>query len=218
VSNEYPSRPFSRSTSRLRARSQIVSGGAATTTLYASAVSSTFVALAFIGQRSEIGDAFNAFALVALATLRGLGVLTFVRLVQSANEDLAYGRAINRIRGFYRKLAGERASLFTRSAHDDIPGVPWNMRVAPSRWQLCVTAAMRLAVLNSVVAGAATALAVAALSAASSGVTVAVGGALAILSIALHARPHRNWRHAGAAQSEPRSLATESGQRTDRRR
>jgi hypothetical protein len=105
------------------ARSQMVSRGAATTTLYASAVFSPLVALAFIGQRPEIGNAFNAFALLALATLHGLGVLTFVRLVQSATEDLAYGRAINRIRGDDRKLARDRASLFMRSAHDDIPGV-----------------------------------------------------------------------------------------------
>jgi hypothetical protein len=87
------------------------------------------------------------------------------------------------------------------SAHD-IPGVLWNMSVAPSRWQLYFTAAMMLAVLNSVVAGAAAALAVAALSAASLGVAVAAGGVLAILSIALHARHRRNWQLAGAAQGE----------------
>jgi hypothetical protein len=86
-------------------------------------------------------------------------------------------------------------------AHDDIPGVLWNMSVAPSRWPLYFTTAMMLD-LNSVVAGAATALAVAALSAASLGVAVAAGGVLAILSIALHARHRRNWQLAGAAQGE----------------
>jgi hypothetical protein len=105
------------------------------------------------------------------------------------------------------------------SAHDDIPGVLWNMSVAPSRWPLYFTAAMMLAVLNSVVPGAATALAVAALSAASLGVAVAVGGVLAILSIALHARHQRNWQLAGARHASRCPLADPRlAQRTERRR
>jgi hypothetical protein len=82
------------------------------------------------------------------ADLYALAVFTFIRLVESTREEIAYGRAINRIRNYYRELAGERGSLFMMSAHDDARGVLWNMGLGHSRGQLNFTAAMMVAVVN----------------------------------------------------------------------
>ena len=80
--------------------------------LYILAVSSTLVALGFIGQLSEVGDTFNVFALVALPALYLLGAVASVRLVECGAEDFLYGLAINRIRGYYKQQAGDGAELF----------------------------------------------------------------------------------------------------------
>jgi hypothetical protein len=185
------------------ARSQTISESAARAGLYVSAVSSTLVALGFIGNLSDIGDTFNVFALVALPTLYVLGLFTFVRLVEITTEDLAYGRAINRIRNYYLELAGDRASLFMMSAHDDARGVLWNMGLPLARWQLYFTAAMMVAVVNSVVLGAAVAILIGAVSDAPLGVAVAIGGVAAIASVVfLHRHQRSGRRLAGAATTE----------------
>jgi len=90
------------------ARSQTMSESASRTTLYIGAVSSALIALGFIGQVSDVGDAFKVFALTALPTVYLLGAFTFIRLVECGAEDFRYGLAINRIRGYYRQLAGDR--------------------------------------------------------------------------------------------------------------
>jgi hypothetical protein len=184
------------------ARSQTVSESTARASLYISAVSSTLVALGFIGNLSDVGDTFNVFALVALPTLYLLGLFTFVRLVESTTEDIVYGRAINRIRSHYLELAGDKASLFMMSAHDDARGVIYNMGLPMSRWQLFFTAAMMVAVVNSVVAGSAAAILIGAISDAPLGVAVGVGGVVAIASIVLQHRHQRSRRLGGAAASE----------------
>jgi len=89
------------------ARTQTMSESASRTTLYIGAVSSALIALGFIGQVSDIGDAFKVFALTALPTVYLLGAFTFIRLVECGAEDFRYGLAINRIRGYYRQLAGD---------------------------------------------------------------------------------------------------------------
>jgi hypothetical protein len=184
------------------ARSQTVGESAARAGLYISAVSSTLVALGFIGNLADIGDTFNVFALVALPTLYMLGLFTFVRLVESTTEDIVYGRAINRIRTYYLELAGDRASLFMMRGNDDAAGVLWNMGLPVSRWQLYFTAAMMVAVVNSVVAGAAIAILVGAVSDAPLGIAVGIGGLLALVSVAVLQRHQRNRRLAGAAHSD----------------
>jgi hypothetical protein len=115
------------------ARAQTVSESAARSSLYLISVSSTLVALGFIGQVSAVGDAFRVFALTVLPTLYILGLFTFVRLVQSVAEDFQYARAINRIRHHYIHLAGDHARLFMLSAHDDAAGVLANMGVRQAR-------------------------------------------------------------------------------------
>jgi hypothetical protein len=164
------------------ARSQTMSESASRTTLYIGAVTSTLVALGFIGQVSEVGDAFNVFALSVLPTLYVLGAFTFIRLVECGAEDFRYGVAINRIRGYYRQLAGDQANLFLMSGHDDGRGVFENMGVpAEGRSQLYSFATV-VAIINSVIGGSAIAVAAGALGA-PLGVAAPIGGAVAIVSV-----------------------------------
>jgi hypothetical protein len=98
------------------ARQQTMSESSARASLFIVAVSSALVALGFIGQLSDVGDVFNVFALTVLPTLYVLGAVTFVRLVECGAEDFRYGMAINRIRGYYKQVAGERACLLGGAA------------------------------------------------------------------------------------------------------
>src|SRR5215217_2163753 len=83
--------------------------------LFLSTVSNAVVALAFIGQVADDGQPFFLFALAVLPVLFVLGLLTYLRLAQSASEDLLYSRAINRIRRFYLKLDPSAPSWFVLS-------------------------------------------------------------------------------------------------------
>jgi hypothetical protein len=141
------------------ARSQTVGESAARSSLYLGSVSSALIALGFVSEVSEGGDAFQLFALAALPTLYFLGLFTFVRLVESSVEDLLYGRAINRIRHYYLELAGSERRYFMMGGSDDVPGVLSNMGLGRGpRWQLFATTASMVSVVNSVVGGSCVAI------------------------------------------------------------
>src|ERR671918_2279820 len=158
------------------ARSQTMSESAARASVFVFALSSALVALGFIGQFSEVGDAFNVFALTVLPTLYLLGVVTFVRLVECGAEDFRYGLAINRIRAYYREIAGDRANLFLLSGHDDGAGVFANMGIPPEGRKPYFAFSTAVAVINGVVGGAAVAIAVGAIFDAGLAVSATAGG------------------------------------------
>lgn len=127
-------------------------------TLYLSTVSSAVVALAFIGQASQIGQTFFLFALAVLPALFVLGVVTFLRLIASAVEDMFYARAINRIRHAYLVLDPAATQYFLLSGNDDDIGVFANMGMHVSRWHLASHTASLILVINSFIGGVFTAL------------------------------------------------------------
>jgi hypothetical protein len=184
------------------ARSQTVGESGSRASLYLFSVSSTLVALGFIGQISTVGDAFNVFALTVLPTLYVLGLFTFVRLVQSVAEDFQYGRAINRIRHHYLELAGDHAHLFMMSAHDDAIGVLANMGIKRSAWQPYFTTPSMVAVINSVVGGTAVAIAVGAIADPPLGISAGIGGLVAIVSAAAMRRFETRYLQAGVGELE----------------
>jgi hypothetical protein len=177
------------------ARSQATGESSARAALYISAVSSTLVALGFIGQISDVGDTFNVFALTALPTLYVLGLFTFVRTIENGVEDLMMGRAINRIRNYYLEIAGEEARYFMLSANDDALGVMRNMGVSLERRQQFFTTGSMIAVINSVVGGAAVAIALGAVTGAALGVCAGAGGVAAIISLARMLRIENRMYH-----------------------
>lgn len=171
------------------ARAATTSESTARAALFVGAVSSGLIALGFVRQASKFGSPFDAFALVVLPTLFALGVFTFARLVQSSTEDLLYGRAINRIRSYYRQLAGEHARYLLLGGHDDVYGVLANMGMRrPPRWQLWFTLAAMVAVLNAVIAGTTLALIVGKLANGGLGWALIAGAAAALGSLRALAR------------------------------
>jgi hypothetical protein len=166
------------------ARSQTMSESSSRATLYIGSVSSTLVALGFLGQISEVGSLFETFALTVLPTLYVLGLFTFVRLVECGAEDFRYGLAINRIRHYYQELAGDRASLFLLSGHDDAEGVFANAGVQLEGRKQYFTFATVIGVINSVVGGSAVALALGAFADTSLAPAAVAGGVAAVVSVA----------------------------------
>jgi hypothetical protein len=160
------------------ARSQTASESASRASLYILSVSSALVALGFIGQASQVGSTFDVFALTVLPTLYVLGVFTFVRVVECGAEDFRYGVAINRIRNYYKQIAGDQAKLFLLSGHDDGRGVFENAAVPPERRKQFFTFATVVAVINSAIA-----IALGAIADTSLGVAAGVGGVAALVSL-----------------------------------
>ena len=141
------------------ARAQTASESASRASLYILSVSSTLVALGFLAQASRAGKTFRVFALTVLPTLYLLGVFTFVRVVECGAEDYRYGVAINRIRHYYKQIAGDQARLFLLSGHDDGRGVFANAAVPSRGRRQYLTFASVVAVINSVIGGSMIAIA-----------------------------------------------------------
>jgi hypothetical protein len=134
-------------------RSGTIYESAGRTTLYLGAVSSSLVALAFVGQMSEMGSAFIIFALILLPSLIFLGIVTFIRVYQTGTEDMVAARGINRIRHYYAEVAPDIERYFILSTHDDMKGMLTNMGVQKQGWwQLFVSTHGLVGVINSILA------------------------------------------------------------------
>jgi hypothetical protein len=143
--------------------------------------------------------------------------VTFVRLVECSAEDFRYGLAINRIRAYYKEIAGERSDLFLLSAHDDPPGVLASTALSPRRYEGRLpffAFSSAVAVINSVIGGAAVAVALGAVIDASLGVAAAGGGVVAIFSLVAWIEYSDRLFTARAEEVEP--LFPSSGELRDR--
>ena len=170
------------------ARAQAASESASRASLFVFSVSSTLVALGFLGGDGGSGRTFDVFALVVLPTLYLLGVFTHIRVVECAAEDYRYGVAINRIRHYYKEIAGAEARLFLLSGHDDGHGVFGNAAVPSEARSQFFTFASVVALIDGVIAGSTVALALSVFLDAPLGVAAGVGGALGLLSVVLLVR------------------------------
>jgi hypothetical protein len=170
------------------ARAVTVSEANGRASIYLAALSGNLIALAFVGQISRLGAAFYAFALILLPVLAFVGVVTFVRLVQSSIEDLTYATRIALLRSFYLRVSPELEPYLVvakpaASAHGE--------RLAPSAWQLTLTAAGMVAVVNSVVVAACAGLVLQAAGVQSLAIPVVVGAVVGTGVFTLQERHHR---------------------------
>jgi hypothetical protein len=168
------------------ARAVAVSEGNGRTALYVGALSSTLVALALVAQRSPLGEVFYAVALTVLPAVLFLGLVTYVRVLQSSIEDIVYARAINRIRHYYTEIDPSQAHYFLLSGRDDVRGALANMYVRDSWTQLLFTMPSAVAVINALLAGVTVALAVVTTIGTPLLVTVLAGMAFGTAVLALH--------------------------------
>lgn len=134
-------------------RSMTISEANGRSSLFVGAVSSGLVALAFVGQISHLGTAFFVFSLVVLPTLLFMGLITFERVLQSGSADFMYAVGINRIRHLYLEYAPQMQPYIILSAHDDREGILGHEAMRTSWWQVFLSAAGMIAVINSVLVG-----------------------------------------------------------------
>ncbi len=127
-------------------RSMTISEANGRSSLFVGAVSSGLIALTFVGQISHLGTAFFVFSLVVLPTLLFMGL-------QSGSADVNYARGINRIRHLYLEYAPQMQPYFILSSHDDTSLPMENLGANISWWQVFLSMAGMMAVLNSVLAG-----------------------------------------------------------------
>ena len=132
-----------------------VSDAAARSSLYVFSLSSSLVAMGFASRSREV---FVPFIAIVLPAIFVLGVLTVMRLVDTALENMRCLAGIARIRRYYRTLSPEAAVYFAArhgrwpEGHSD-PA----LRLGPLMAFLSTSATM-IAFINSVVAGVGIAL------------------------------------------------------------
>ena len=171
------------------ARSITVAESNGRATAYLAALSSNLIALAFIGETSRLGAAFHAFALILLPVLSFIGITTFERLVQSSIEDIAYARRIGLLRGFYLQLAPE-LEPYLAVVRSTSKG-PCPAPAGPGRWQLTLTIAGMVAVVNSAVIGSFAGLLLQTLGVGSLTITLTAGATVGAAALLIQRRRHR---------------------------
>ena len=173
------------------ARAVTVSEANGRASIYLAALSGNLIALAFVGQMSRLDETFYAFALILLPVLAFVGVVTFLRLVQSSIEDLAYANRIALLRSLYLRLAPELEPYLIVVNEARPAKAP-----SPRAWQLTLTAAGMVAVINSVVIGACAGLVLEAAGVHSVATPVALGAVSGAAACTLHYRHPRRARDA----------------------
>jgi hypothetical protein len=187
------------------ARVATVSEANGRASIYLAALSSNLIALAFIGQMSRLGAAFYAFALILLPMLAFMGVVTFQRLVQSSVEDIAYAQRIARLRAFYVGIAPELDPFLLIVQGPRAESLLHGTQLRPSTWQLMLTTAGMVGMVNSAVIGACVGLAIQTLAIGSFAVALIGGSITGVVTLVLHRRHHRRARDAYRPESIDRA-------------
>ena len=163
--------------SLLAARSLGYTGGRMSrASIFIAALSGSVIALALVGQATDFGDGFVAFALVLLPVVYFLGVSTVARLGQNNYEDAVWIQGMNRIRHAYLELVPALEPYFITSHYDDEKGMlqsSFAMPRRPSLLQPFLSIPGVVAVVDSAVAGAIVGIA-------ALGLGLGTGGSLAL--------------------------------------
>jgi len=161
-------------------RSQTVSEATGRASMFLAAVSGGLVALGLMATAAKIGTAFYALALTVLPTLAFVGLVTFDRVLQTRMEDLIDALRIARLRSFYFDHAPELDAYLLNVPYEGrlrVQGLP------EGPWQHFVTIAGMIAVVTSVLAGAAVAVLVAVVSDHSLAGALVAGGLVAVAGL-----------------------------------
>ncbi len=90
--------------------------------MFLTLLSAGLVSLALVGQATGFREGFTLFAVIVLAFVSMVGLLTQVRVLNVAMEDLMYVLAMNRLRAAYTELDPGIAPYLMSSARDDREG------------------------------------------------------------------------------------------------
>jgi len=126
-----------------------------------------------------------------------MGLITFERVLQAGSADNVYARGINRIRHLYLEYAPQMQPYFILSTYDDQEGTLGQEAMQTSWWQVFLSMAGMIAVINSVLAGSFVGLLLAAF-ALPLWVTTSAGVVTFLVSVGLHQRYQwRQWMRLG---------------------
>lgn len=162
----------------------------ARSSLYVFALSSSVVAMGFMSQSPDL---FPAFVAIVLPAIFLMGILTVVRLVDSALENNQYLAGIARIRAYYRTLSPDAEVHFAQRTGR------WPEGPSPSLGLGTVmaflgTTASTIAFINNVVAGVGVALLVDALADGDVLVPAVLSGLLVVAVLMLAFFMFQRWR------------------------
>ncbi|NOJ40015.1 hypothetical protein [Bradyrhizobium australiense] len=121
--------------------------------LFLTSVSSATIALAFVAQVTQMGRPFVLFSLILLPCLYFIGLVTFMRTVQVAIEDMIHARGMARIRHYYVERSPVMQRYLIHSIHDDSSAVRVDKGLKSSPWQFFVTTAGMVSTINGAIAG-----------------------------------------------------------------
>ena len=119
--------------------------------------------------------------------------MTFVRVYETGLEDMIASRGVNRIRHYYIEVAPHMKKYFIMSANDDMDGILKNIGAYNSVWQMLVSAAGLVCVINSVLIGVFIAVLTFTLFSATLLLCIAAGVVIFGVSIVLHIQ-YQQWR------------------------
>jgi hypothetical protein len=148
--------------------------------IFLTLVSAGLVTLGVLGNATEFRGWFGLAALGVLLLLMLLGIITQLRVFNTATEDLAYVLAMNRLRGAYLDLDPGIERYFLMGTTDDGPGIertyyPFARR---DRTQVFASSMMVMLVVNTALIGLFTGALIYALTS-SAGWSLAVGAVIA---------------------------------------
>jgi hypothetical protein len=179
------------------ARSSTIQESLGRASLFLTSVSSVTIALSFVGQVTQMGKPFLLFSVILLPCVYFIGLVTFVRAVQVAIEDMRHARGIARIRHYYVELAPAMGRYLTHSTHDDYLGMLDELGIEPSPWQSFMTTAGMVSVIDGAIAGVLTGLVADAANGSRIAVPVFLGLIAFAVSVFLFQRYQvRSWRRA----------------------
>jgi hypothetical protein len=135
------------------ARSQSFAEIIARVSIMMTTISTVLIALALIGQISQLRTAFFVFGMILFPSLVFFGLVNFVGILQAQNQEMIYMLGINRLRHLYLEQAPQLQPYFILPAHDDMTGY-WSSRDEPfSWWEIFVAPASAIAVMTSILMG-----------------------------------------------------------------
>ncbi|WP_439592704.1 hypothetical protein [Microbacterium sp.] len=92
-------------------------------TIFLTLVSAGLVTIGLLGQATDFSDWFPAAALSILAFLGIVGLLTQIRVLNVAEDDMMFVTAMNRLRGAYVDLDPKVEEYFLEATTDDMLGM-----------------------------------------------------------------------------------------------
>lgn len=127
--------------------------------MFLTASSMVMVALGFIAGATDLGPGFFLIAVVLLLGLLILGLMTFLRVVQTGVEDMALATRIGRIEDFYASVTdGETDWRPTGGSASPQKARAVVIAALPGQLQILLTSASMVAAVNAALVGAITAL------------------------------------------------------------